>query len=68
METNIRFFTVAFSNGDLDIFEITESQFLEIEGTISYERHTVFQNGVNQVSLTIEPEEWPNVRDLDIIK
>ena len=32
MKINIRFFTVAFSKGDLDVFEITESQFLEIEG------------------------------------
>ena len=67
METNIRFFTVAFSEGDADTFEITEDQFKKLHGSISYERHSVFQNGIDQVCLTIESVYYPMAEDLDVI-
>ena len=51
---NIRFYcydTDEFS-GELDIIEIDESTFAQLDGVITYERHTVFANGVRQVCLT----------------
>lgn len=35
--------------------ECTESEFLEAEGQITYERHTVFENGCSQICLTKDP-------------
>ena len=32
--------------------ECTEAEFLEAEGDIHYERHTVFANGTSQICLT----------------
>lgn len=36
----------------LDITECSEQEFLNAEGVITYERHSVFQNGADQVCLT----------------
>ena len=38
-----------------NIVECTESEFLAYSGTISYERHTVHANGVDQICLTKMP-------------
>jgi len=38
------------------ITEVTEREFIDYDGVIHYERHTVFQNGVDQVCLTKYPE------------
>lgn len=38
-----------------DIVECTESQFLEAVGSITYERHTIYANGVDQICLTKIP-------------
>lgn len=35
-----------------DIIEVDEQTFLEAEGSITYERHTVYENGVKQICLT----------------
>ena len=36
-----------------DLFsEVSEYEFLESEGTIEYDRNTVFENGVDQICLT----------------
>ena len=35
-----------------DILEVSEDEFERYPGTIDYERHTVFQNGVRQICLT----------------
>lgn len=52
MTLPIRFFKYDIIEGELDIIETTETDFLECEGEITYERDTMFQNGVNQVRLT----------------
>lgn len=54
MKTTIRFFVYDFCEDaqDYDIVEVDEYDFLQFDGAISYDRHTVFENGVNQVCLT----------------
>lgn len=53
MTLPIRFFKYDYNHdNEVDIIETNESDFLLCEGEITYERHTVFQNGVNQVCLT----------------
>jgi hypothetical protein len=55
MKQDIRFFLCGYnvdSDDDQFITECTENDFLEALGKISYKRHTVFENGVNQVCLT----------------
>ena len=50
----IRFFIYDFDEDqqDYDIIECSESEFLDFNGEIEYERHTVRENGVSQVCLT----------------
>lgn len=48
----IRFFGEAIVDGCIDTVELTEQEFEEQDGVITYERHTVFQNGVSQICLT----------------
>lgn len=69
---DIRFFTTCLIDNDdgmheIDMVEITETQFKQLHGVISYDRYTVFNNGVNQVCLTIECNDLPLIEDLDII-
>ncbi len=56
MNINVRFFIVAYDPEDdaiqWDIIEVSESEFLEYDGEISYDRHTVSENGVSQICLT----------------
>lgn len=54
----IRFYIIDRSeavDSEIDVIEVDEDEFLEAEGTIEYERHTVFQNGVSQICLTKNP-------------
>lgn len=53
----IRFFTYEQDDesGEWDIFECNEKAFLAAEGTIEYERHSVFTNGCKQICLTKNP-------------
>ena len=54
----IRFFTYCLTEfDDIDIVECSESWFIELAktGIITYARHTVRENGVNQTCLTVEP-------------
>jgi len=37
-----------------DLVEVEESDFLKYEGRITYERHTIRENGCNQICLTKE--------------
>lgn len=46
-----RFFMFGMVNGELEQIEVTESEFMESDGAITYERHTVHMNGVNQIIL-----------------
>ncbi len=48
----VRYFKYDTVNGEVDVVEVKESEFLKAEGLIEYERHTIFQNGVNQICLT----------------
>ena len=52
----VRFFVVDYEAGDeacpYDIVEVNEHEFLEAEGKITYERHTVRENGASQICLT----------------
>lgn len=49
----VRFFIFDSDEGEEgDIRECNESEFLGYHGTLSYERHTVFTNGVSQICLT----------------
>ena len=41
---------------DDPIMEVSESEFLAYDGQIQYERHTMRENGVNQVCLTKYPD------------
>lgn len=68
--TSLRFFTYANDEqNEVDIVEVTEAQFLAINGTVTYERHTVFNNGVSQVCLTVYPiDYYPYASDLELIK
>lgn len=72
----IRYFTYATKDDDIDVFEVTENQFLELAGrsgpyrtndvTIQYERHTVAENGVSQVCLTVKPDDYPSAYELEL--
>ena len=48
IKTNVRYFISDYE----DHREVNEREFIEEHGTIAYERHTVFNNGVNQICLT----------------
>lgn len=50
----VRFFIFLDTEGEGygDITEVGEQEFLEYHGTLSYQRHTVFANGVSQICLT----------------
>lgn len=47
---NVRYFI--FDEELDDIVECSERDFLDYEGVIHYERHTVRENGANQICLT----------------
>ena len=66
---SVRFFAYAMGlDNELDIFEVPEWQFKELEGDITYERDTVFANGCRQVCLTVDSGDWPNVDDIETIE
>jgi hypothetical protein len=66
-QINIRFFSYCITDdNEIDICEISESQFLNLQGIITYARHSVFDNGVNQVWLTIEPTDYPMQCDIEL--
>lgn len=48
----VRFFIYDMEADEVDIIEVREAEFLEAVGHIEYKRHTVFENGVNQICLT----------------
>jgi hypothetical protein len=53
MQQNIRFFVVDYDHEDgPELVEVDESDFLKADGRITYERHTVRENGCAQVCLT----------------
>ena len=49
----VRYFMIDYDLEDgPDIVECDESEFMKAPGRIQYERHTVHENGVNQICLT----------------
>ena len=48
----VRFFVVDFDSEEADIVEVSEHEWLRAEGLISYERHTIRENGASQICLT----------------
>lgn len=55
MQINVRFFVIDYDADPVDLRECSEREFLESSDPISYERHTVRENGVNQVCLIKMP-------------
>ena len=49
---NVRFFVVDYEQGEPELIEVPEVEFLAYHGAISYERSTVFENGIRQIILT----------------
>ena len=67
MLINVRFFTYCInSECDADVVECSENTFKSLKGAINYERHTVFANGVNQVCLTVEPNDYPDINEVKL--
>ena len=49
----VRYFIIDYDLEDgPDLIECYEAEFLATKGRITYERHTVWANGVNQICLT----------------
>ncbi len=48
----VRYFVLSYELEDADIVECSEAEFLAHEGRIEYERHTIRENGANQICLT----------------
>lgn len=48
----VRFFVVDFEGEEADIVEVNEHEWLKAEGEITYERHTIRENGAAQICLT----------------
>ena len=48
----VRFFIYDYDLDPVGLREVSENEFSETDGLISYERHTVFENGVSQICLT----------------
>jgi hypothetical protein len=68
MNQNIRFFIYAWGeDGGADVVECSEQTFLDHPGVITYERHTVRENGVSQVCLTVEPGcDYPQADEVQL--
>jgi hypothetical protein len=55
-----RYFTHFFDDDlcEVDIEEISKEEFDSIEGKKTSERHTMFENGVNQICHTVIPLDF----------
>lgn len=52
MRPKIRYFILSYDMEEPDFIECSEREFLEHDGRIEYARHTVRENGANQICLT----------------
>jgi hypothetical protein len=53
MKIDVRFFIVDYDLEEgPDVVEVSENEFLDHEGQITYDRFTVRENGVSQICLT----------------
>lgn len=60
MMIDVRFFSYCITeDNEIDICEVDEATFSSLKGVISYQRHTVFDNGSNQICLTTMPDYFP---------
>jgi len=67
MNQNIRFFIYAWVEDGADVVECSEQTFTDHPGVITYERHTVRGNGVDQVCLTVEPGcDYPQAEEVQL--
>lgn len=48
----VRYFAIDYDGEEPEIVEVDEAEFLAAEGSITYERHTMWANGCNQICLT----------------
>jgi hypothetical protein len=48
----VRFFVFDPEVDELEVKEVSEHEWLKAEGLISYERHTIRENGASQICLT----------------
>lgn len=69
MKTNLRLFTYCTNaEGDADITECSEEDFIDLSAKphsrIQYERHSIRENGVDQVCLTVEPLDYPELSEV----
>ena len=49
----VRYFVIDYELDDgPDLVEVREYEFVQAEGRITYERHTIRENGCNQICLT----------------
>lgn len=51
----VRFFVVDYEGEEADIVEVNEHEWIKAEGNITYERHTIRENGAAQICLTKGP-------------
>lgn len=64
---DVRFFSYCLDDNDeADICEVSESTFLDLNGEITYARHSVHVNGCKQVCLTIEPVCYPMQSEIEL--
>lgn len=63
----VRFFSYSYDDltegreddNELTTVEVSHLTFESLKGVITYERHTIFANGVRQICLTVEPSDYP---------
>lgn len=55
----VRYFVIDYDLEDgPEAIEVREYEFTQAEGSITYERHTLFENGVDQICLTKGLDLW----------
>ena len=66
-QTDVRFFSYCMTDDDeIDVCEVSENTFLQLQGQITYARHSIFNNGVKQICLKIEPSYYPMQCDIEL--
>ena len=64
----VRYFALVNIEDNIEEVEVTRDCFewlVSENATISYDRHTVFDNGVNQICLTVD--SLYDIADLDLV-
>lgn len=55
MKHTVRYFIMGYDDeidGEFDMIEVDEAEFLAEDGEITYTRHTIAENGVSQICLS----------------